>query len=158
MKSAHKRLILQQLDATLDRLSCLRAVQRPVKGWLRSIREALVMSGKQFARRLGVSAPWITTLEKKELTGSVTIKTLRQAAEALDCVFVYALVPRASLAEFVRKRAEILARKRQESVSHSMLLEDQQLSADEQKKALETDVEELIRSMPKELWDNLDEF
>jgi predicted DNA-binding mobile mystery protein A len=97
MNPNRKRLMLEQLDATFDRLSCLRSVQRPAKGWLRAAREALGMSGKQFARRLAVSPPRITVLEKEELTGSVTIKTMRHAAEALDCVFVYALVPRTSL-------------------------------------------------------------
>ena len=116
------------------------------------------MSGKQFARRGGVSPPRITTLEKEELTGSVTIKTMRQAAEALDCVFVYALVPRTSLSEIVRERAEATAKKRLEHISHSMLLEDQQLSQSEQQKALRAETEELIRSMPKELWDDSDEF
>lgn len=153
MKSSHKRLIQQQLDTTLARLGCLRDAQRPARGWLRAIREALGMSGKQFARRLGVSAPWITTLEKKELAGSVTIKTMRQAAEALDCVFIYAVVPRDSLADIVRRRAEILARKRLATVSHLMLLEAQQLSASEQQKALAQEVNALIQELPKELWE-----
>lgn len=152
MKPHHKRLIQEQLEKTLGRFSVLRDVQRPAKGWLRAIREALGMSGKQFAMRLGVSAPWITTLEKKELTGSVTIKTMRQAAEALDCVFVYALVPRDSLADIVRRRAETLAGKRLARVSHSMLLEAQQLTESEQKKAIDAEVDALIRNMPKELW------
>jgi predicted DNA-binding mobile mystery protein A len=158
MKSHQKRLIQEQLETTLGRLSCMRDVQRPVKGWLRAIREALGMSGKQFARRLGVSAPWITTLEKKELTGSVTIKTMRQAAEALDCVFVYALVPRDSLGDIVRRRAETLARKRLSRVSHSMLLEAQQLSESEQEKAIEAEIDSLIQNMPKELWDDDNEL
>jgi len=153
MKPSHRRLIQQQLEATLTRLACMRDAQRPARGWLRAIREALGMSGRQFARRLGVSAPWITTLEKKELAGSVTIKTMRQAAEALDCVFVYAVVPRDSLAEIVRRRAEILAQKRLATVSHSMLLEAQQLSESEQQKALDQEMNALIQEMPKELWE-----
>jgi predicted DNA-binding mobile mystery protein A len=156
MNPNRKRLMLEQLDATFDRLSCLRSVQRPAKGWLRAAREALGMSGKQFARRLAVSPPRITVLEKEELTGSVTIKTMRHAAEALDCVFVYALVPRTSLSKTVRERAEATAKKRLERISHSMLLEDQQLSQGEQQKALRAEIEELIRTMPKELWDDPD--
>lgn len=156
MKTNHKQLILNQLEQTLDRLSCLRGVQRPAKGWLRAVREALGMSGRQFAQRLGVSPPWVTNLERKELSGSVTIKTMRQAAEAMDCVFVYALLPRESLSAILRKRAEELARKRMVSVSHTMLLEGQDLSATEQAKAFESEVEALLRDMPKELWDTHD--
>jgi hypothetical protein len=37
-----------------------------------------------------------------------------------------------------------------------MLLEDQQLSQGEQQKALRAEIEELIRTMPKELWDDPD--
>jgi len=114
------------------------------------------MSGRQFAQRLGVSPPWVSTLERKELTGGVTIKTMRQAAEAMDCVFVYALLPRTTLLATLRKRAEMLARKRMVNVSHTMLLEGQQLSELEQTKALASEVEALLRDMPKELWDNHD--
>lgn len=158
MKPQYRRLVLEQLDRTLKRLSCLREVQRPVKGWLRPVREALGMSGKQFAKRLGASAPWVSALEKKELTGSVTVKTMRQAAEALDCVFVYAIVPQESLAAIVRQRAEIVAEKKLGRVSHSMLLEAQQLSQKELTKAFEAEVETLIREMPKELWESHDEL
>lgn len=157
MKPSHKRLILTQLETTLDRLACLRVVPRPSKGWLRAIREALGMSGRQFAQRLGVSPPWVTNLEKKELKDSVTIKTMRQAAEAMDCVFVYALLPRESLSATLRNRAEALAMERMTNISHSMLLEGQQLSELEQKKALESEVEALLWEMPKELWSHRDE-
>ncbi len=64
MKPRHKILVREQLEATLGKLACMRSVHRPAKGWLRAIREALGMSGKQYARRLGVSAPWISNLEK----------------------------------------------------------------------------------------------
>lgn len=157
MKPSHKRLVLTQFETTLGHLACLRVVPRPSKGWLRAIREALGMSGRQFAQRLGVSPPWVTNLEKKELTDSVTIKTMRQAAEAMDCVFVYALLPRESLSATLRKRAEALAMERITNISHSMLLEGQQLSELEQKKVLESEVEALLWEMPKELWSHRDE-
>lgn len=157
MKPQHKRLVREQLETTVNRLSCIREVDRPAMGWLRAIREALGMSGKQFARRLKVSAPRITELEKNELRGTVTIKSMRQAADALDCIFVYAVIPRRSLAEIVRNKAISLVQKKFATVSHSMLLEGQQLSGTELKKAFETEVEEVIRNMPKELWDDHDE-
>lgn len=156
MKPQHRILLREQLEITLDRFSGVRDVSRPAKGWLRAIREALGMSGKQFASRLGVAPPRITALEKSEMSGSATIKTMQQAANALDCVFVYAVIPRESLTEIVRKRARSLAEKRLNRVSHSMLLEAQQLSDAEQKKVFLSEVEELMRHMPKELWDDHD--
>ncbi len=158
MKLEQKHLIREQLEKTVERLACMRNVQRPVKGWLRSVRESLGMSGRQFARRLGVSPPRVTSLEQSELSGSTTIKTMRQAAEALDCIFVYAVIPRESLTATIRRQAESLAGARMNRVSHSMLLEAQQLSGSEQREAFAAEVNKLMRTMPKELWEDHDGF
>ena len=147
-----KRLVLEQLEKTLSQFTGLKSVSLPPKGWILAVREALGMSGAQFAGRLGVKPPRITKLERDELSGSVTIKSMRQAAEALDAVFVYALVPRESLESTVRRQAESVAGMRLKRVSHSMRLEDQQLSNEEMKKALSEAVEDLVRTMPKDLW------
>jgi len=153
MNPKHKLLIREQLETTMDKLSCLRGVQRPAKGWLRTVREALGMTGKQFARRLNVSPPRVSALEKDELSGGVTLKTMRQAAEALDCVFVYAVIPHESLTKTVRRRARSLADKRLARVSHSMLFEAQQLTDEEQKRIIGAEIERLVQTMPKELWE-----
>lgn len=142
----------QQLDSTFAQLSNIKGMQPPVKGWLRSIREALGMSGKQLGERMGVSQPRVVQLEKDEVSGAVTMKTMRQAAEAIDCVFVYAVVPRASLKETVRNQAYVVAKKRLSRTSHTMLLEDQQLSNEERRKMLESKIDDLAREMPNDFW------
>ena len=152
MQARHKLIIRQQLDKTLASLKTVNT-QVPVKGWIRAIREALGMSGKQLAQRLGVSQPRIPRLEQDELTGSVTIKTMQQVAEALNCTFVYALVPRTSLEDTVQSQARRVAQERIERVAHSMLLEAQSLSAEEQQATLKATRDELVREMPRELWD-----
>ena len=78
---------------------------------------------------------------------------MRQAAEAMDCVFVYAIVPRTSLEEIVRTQARNVAQARSQRVSHSMLLEAQNLSDEEQRASRDAAVEELMRKMPRELWE-----
>ena len=153
MQSKHKRMARQQLDGTLRAFDSAKLIQSPIKGWIRAIREALGMSGKQLAQRLNVSQPRVPKLEQNELTGAVTLKTMRQVAEALDCVFVYALVPRTSLEETVRTQARKVLEKRMQRVSHTMLLEAQSLSPDEQRASLISAVDEMVREMPKELWD-----
>ncbi len=158
MKSQQKHLIREQLQKTVDRLDSIRSVRQPVRGWLRSVREALGMSSKQLAERLGVSGPRITSLEKSEQSGSATIKTMRQAAEALDCVFVYAVIPREDFTATIRAQAESLARRRMNNVTHSMLLEAQQLSDSDQQKALAMEVEKIVQTMPKELWNKPNEL
>jgi predicted DNA-binding mobile mystery protein A len=102
---------------------------------------------------LSVSQPRIPKLEQDEVTGSVTLKTMLQTAEAMDCVFVYAIVPRTSLEATVRKQARMVAETRTRRVAHTMMLEAQSLSAEEQRASLDGTVEELVREMPKELWE-----
>jgi len=154
MQSHRKQLVLQQLNDTLAQFAGLKTIVPP-KGWIRAIREALGMSGRQFAARLGVSPPRVTVMEREEVAGGLSIKTLRQAAAALDCTLVYALVPRHSLTETVREQAEKVAEKRLEIVSHSMVLEAQQLEPEMQLQALRTLADELARTLPKDLWDDV---
>ena len=152
MQQKHRRTMRDQLDNTFAQLSSVKALYPPVKGWLRSIREALGMSGKQLGERLKVSQPRVVQMEKDELSGALTLKTMRQAAEAMDCQFVYAIIPRTSLEGTVRKQAMKVAAKRLSRTSHTMLLEDQKVSNDEQQKMLEEKVEDLIRNIPNDFW------
>lgn len=150
----YKQIVRRQLDVTLSLFAAAKGVQPPAKGWIRAVREALGMSGRQLASRLTVSQPRVHKLEQNEPAGGVTLKTMRQVAEALDCTFVYALVPRSSLEETVRTQARLVAAERLQRVSHSMLLEAQGLSAEEQQASLEAAIEELVRETPTDLWDS----
>jgi predicted DNA-binding mobile mystery protein A len=154
MLPKYKLIARQQLDKTLSGFIHAKQTSLPVKGWIRAIREALGMSGKQLADRLNVSQPRIPKLEQDEVSGAVSLKTMRQAAAAMDCVFVYAIVPRTTLEETVRVQARKVADARSQRISHTMLLEAQNLTAEEQRASLYADVEELVREMPKELWEN----
>ena len=86
------------------RLATLRdeAVAVPPRGWLKGIREALGLSTRQLATRMGAAYSRITAMEKAEVTGAITIKSMREAAEAMGCTFVYAIVPTTSLDDIVR--------------------------------------------------------
>lgn len=154
MLPKHKLIARQQLDKTLSGYTHAKQTSLPVKGWIRAIREALGMSGKQLASRLNVSQPRIPRLEQDEVSGVVSLKTMRQAAEAMDCVFVYAIVPLTTLEETLRAQARKVADARTQRISHSMLLEAQNLSAEEQRVSFDAAVEELVREMPKDLWEN----
>jgi len=153
MMPKYKQIARRQLDATLALFAPAKGVQPPAKGWIRAVREALGMSGRQLARRLKVSQPRVHRLEQDEPSGAVTLRTMRQVAEALDCTFVYALVPRSSLEETVKNQARLVAAERLQRVAHTMLLEAQGLSAEEQQASLTDAIEELARETPKDLWD-----
>ncbi len=153
MRSKYNLIARQQLDSTLSGYATLKQNSLPVKGWIRAIREALGMSGKQLANRLNVSQPRIPRLEQDELSGVVSLKTMRQAAEAMDCVFVYAIVPRSTLEETVRTQARKVAESRMQRVSHTMMLEAQNLSNEAQRASIEAAVDELVTEIPKDLWE-----
>jgi predicted DNA-binding mobile mystery protein A len=153
MQQKYKQIARRQLDATLAKFNEVKSMQLPAKGWIRAVREALGMSGKQLAAKLQVSQPRVFKLEQDEPAGALTLKTMRQVAEALDCVFVYALVPRSTLEETVRRRAKVVAAERLQRVSHTMLLEAQGLSSKEQQASIDAAIEELVRETPRDLWD-----
>ena len=147
-----KKLIREQLDASLKRLRPLLDVTAPPKGWIRAIRNALGMTARQLANRLGVAQQAVARIEKEEPAGSVTIKTMRRIAECLDCVFVYGFVPRTSLEETVASQAKKVASQRLSQASQTMSLENQALSRRENERALSDLVDELLRTLPSNLW------
>ena len=147
-----KKLIREQLDASLQRLRPILNVTAPPKGWIRAIRDALGMTAKQLANRLDVAQQAVARIEKEESAGSVTIKTMRRIAECLDCVFVYGFVPRTSLEETVARQAKKVAAQRLAQASQTMSLENQALSRRENEQALSDLVDELIRVLPSNLW------
>src|ERR1700684_3456940 len=71
------------LDMELKPLRTMAPLIRPESGWIRVIRESLGMTTGQFAKRLGVAQPRVAALERAEANEVVTLKSLRQAAEAL---------------------------------------------------------------------------
>jgi len=62
--------------------------------WIRSVRTQHNIQGKQLAKKMQVSPARISVLEKDEQRGAVTLKMMQKAADALDCTFVYALIPK----------------------------------------------------------------
>lgn len=142
----------KQLERRLAPLRTM-ALEAPPMGWVRAIRESLGMTARQLASRMGVAASRIPVIERAEKTGATTVRTLRQAANAMDCVFVYAFVPVEPLEEIVRNRAARKAREEVARLDHTMRLENQALRAsdldDEERRA----VERLVAGSLRGLWD-----
>jgi len=57
-------------------------IQRPPRGWVKAIREALGMTTRQLASRIGVGQSRVVDIEKGEMTGSITLDSLQRAARA----------------------------------------------------------------------------
>lgn len=140
-----KDAIIRQYQAIVDKTARGSLKDRvPPEGWLRTVRKALGMSGVQLARRLGQTRGAITKAENQELTGAITINTMRAAAAAMGCRFVYAIVPEeGSVIDLVYAQARKKARGTVSRASGHMGLESQSLT----KKEIEQEVERLARSM-----------
>jgi predicted DNA-binding mobile mystery protein A len=127
----------------------------PGGSWVRAIRHALGMTTGQLAKRVRVSQPRITAIEKAEANGSITLKTLRLAAEGLNCTLVYVLLPNEPLNAMVRERAERTAAEQLSRTHQTMKLENQALESGPLKREHMRLVDELLRGDPRRLWDVL---
>ncbi len=146
-------LARKHLDQRLAQWKPVSEFVCPPHGWIRAIREAIGMTAAQLAARLKVSQPRVFAMEKDEVRGALTLETISRTAQALNCTFVYALVPDTSLenmvSEQVRKKvAEQVAR-----VNHTMKLEDQELSEADILAEQERLINELLKSNLRGVWD-----
>ena len=153
MAGRKTKTIRAQLGKTMERFADLRKIPMPPKGWIRAVRDALGMNGRQFATHLGVSPVRVSRLESDEVAGALSLNTLRKAADTLDCVLVYGLLPRTSLEDTVKHQAIRKAEQRLARTSHTMALEAQELSSSGKKQALNELIDELINDQPRSFWD-----
>ena len=126
---------------------------RPQRGWIRALREALGMTTRQLAKRMNKVQSAVVDMEKSEARDSISLATLRQAAEAMECTLVYALVPKLPIDTILRNRAAATALQQRARASHTMALEDQSLDSADQQAELDRLIDELLRGSPARLWD-----
>jgi predicted DNA-binding mobile mystery protein A len=148
-KASHAR---QHLDPRLETIRpLLGTLKPPPRGWIRAIREGLGMTAAQLAKRLGVAQATLSTLELSEARGTIQLDTLRRIAAAMNCTLVYALVPAEPLEKIVQDRARSVASDQLQPIQHSMRLENQELTRNEQEKQLAEYIRDELD--PRRLWD-----
>jgi len=152
MKSNFSELKLRQLDANLSRWRNADLPSRPPTGWIKAIREGLGMAATHLAARLGVTTSTVTRLETSEADDTISLATLRRAAEALGCELHYALVPKQSLVDTLESRALALARQQMASVSHTMALEAQATSRENVEAQTRALADNLLKGSRRSLW------
>lgn len=155
MKKLKQKLIIEHLQEKLRPYEPLQYLERPDKGWINAIRVGLGMSYRQLSKRLGFSNRSSSqSIERREQNLSITLKTLEEAAHALDMKLVYGLVPKkGSIEGVIKQRAYELADEIVSGTSHNMVLEDQANSEYRVKKAIDDRAQQIINEMPKYLWD-----
>jgi predicted DNA-binding mobile mystery protein A len=139
MKAEFRTLRLSQLERALTPFLTVRDTLRPQKGWIRAIRQATGLTVRDFAKRLHKAPSVAAHLEVSEAEYRITLGKLRDAADALGCELVYALVPKSgSIQELAEDAARTKASQNVRAVEHSMALEDQAVGRIEEKINQET--------------------
>ena len=153
MKLESSKLILRQLDNKMKAYQPLQEIQ-PATGWVSLIRKTLNMSLRQLGSRMSITPQSMRSIESREKEGTVTLKTLQEAAKALDMVLVYGFIPKdGSLEKLIERKAYEKAKKIVSRTSTTMKLEDQENSKDRIEQAIVELAEEIKWDMPKSLWD-----
>jgi predicted DNA-binding mobile mystery protein A len=159
MKSVKKPIIRSRARKVLDDRLVPTGSPRPetkykppAKGWIRAIRDALGMSSEQLARRTSLVSQTVDGWERTEANGSISLKTLRRAADALDCTLVYAFIPKTSLEKTVQLRVRSLAMRDLRRVAHTMKLEDQATDDSDQQSQIDEYIRDHVEELDRDLW------
>jgi predicted DNA-binding mobile mystery protein A len=100
------------------------------------MREALGLTLTKLGDLCGVATPTIAQAERREVEGKLSVETLRKAAEAMNCDFVYMFVPKSDLNEFIHQKAYQKAQRILEKADLHMSLEDQKVKSDIEERIL----------------------
>lgn len=154
MDKKNNKLVIQQLDKKIQILQPLKGLVQPPEGWIATIRKTLNMSLRQLGNRMSITPQSIRDMELREKEGTVSINTLRQAADCLEMKLIYAFVPKdESLEKMIERRAREIAIGIIQRTSLTMKLEDQENSKERLNEAAKEMTEQLLRELPKSLWD-----
>lgn len=148
-----KKILIEQIDVKLKPFLAIKDIQVPERGWIYTIRTALNMTLQQLGHQLKITSQGVKDIEKRELSGSISIKSLKEVGKALDMQFVYGFVSNHnSLEKFIEFKSRELAEK---IVQKNMNAADEnkKLSEDELQKEIEDFAREIQKEIPKSLWD-----
>ena len=124
------------------------------EGWIKTVRKALGMSGSQLAKRLGVTKGRVSQAESAELSGGSTIMSMQNMAQAMDCRFVYAIIPKKEIHSIIRDRAILKAKEQIKAASTQMALEAQSLNHEQLAFEVDRLASDIIKNMPSDLWND----
>ncbi|MEY3901348.1 MAG: hypothetical protein RL189_654 [Pseudomonadota bacterium] len=154
-----KNLMRKQIDEKLKYFSAATSSPPPKSGWLKAIREALIMTAEQAASRVKTKRQVWLKIEEGEANGTVSLNTLRKYAAALNCRVVYAIVPHEeSLEVILKKRAREVALQIINRTQHTMALEEQDISDAERERQIEEIAHQLMLNLSPRLWENIHEL
>lgn len=148
------KLEYQQIASKVNKFAQIKNVVVPPVGWIRAIRLAIGMTLEQLGKRMKITKQAVRDMERREMEGAITIKSLKEIAKAMDMNLVYGFVPIAkSMDDLIEKRAIEIATEIVKRTSASMKLEGQENSRQRIEKAIKERANDIIDNNPKILWD-----
>jgi predicted DNA-binding mobile mystery protein A len=149
-----KRLLIEQLDNKLQPFSESRKVLVPQRGWINAIRSSLNMTMAQLGSKLNITRQGVKKIEESEASGTITLNSLKNVANAMDLKLVYAMVPKnGTISDLIHLKAEKLAKKIVLRTNQNMKLEDQGVGDEKITKIIKELTYDIEREMRKSLWD-----
>ncbi len=150
-----KEVVLKQYQSIIDKAYAqVKDLHIPPEGWLRTARNALGMSGAQLAKRMQVTRANISKTELAEQSGAVSIKNMQQIAEAMECRFVYAVIPKdGSVGDILKNRAIKKAKEVVKKTDLQMALEAQSLTKEQLEFEVNRIAEDILKNDLSSLWD-----
>jgi predicted DNA-binding mobile mystery protein A len=147
-------LQLQQLDRKTALFGKIVSISKLNDGWIMTLRKTLGITLEQMGNKLGVTKQNVMLMEKRELEGNITLKSLKEMGNAIDMQLVYGFVPKdGSIDALIERKALELATKIVMRASQTMKLEDQENSKLRLQKAIAERTAQIKNEMPKLLWD-----
>jgi predicted DNA-binding mobile mystery protein A len=147
------KLIIKQLDSYFKTASKIQNTNIPKGGWVKSIRQAIGMSTTQLAKKLDITRQSVTEIEQREASGTITLNTLSDTANAMDLQLFYILIPKdGSLELLIDRKANELATIIVSRTSHSMKLEGQENSPKKIKENIVQRTNQIKNESLKNLW------
>ena len=149
-----RKLLVEQLDQKLQLFSESRRAIVPERGWINTIRTSLNMTMAQLGAKLNITRQGVKRIEESEASGSITLNSLKDVANAMDLNLVYALVPKnGNIDDLIQSKAEKLAQKIVLRTNQNMKLEDQGIGDEKLAKSIKELAVEIKHDMKKSLWD-----
>jgi predicted DNA-binding mobile mystery protein A len=149
-----KSLQMQQINSKMLVVAALKKITPPPIGWVKAVRTSLGMSLQQLGKKISITKQSIMDIERREVDGTITLKTLREAANGLEMELVYGFIPKdGTLDALIDRKAKELATQIVLRTSNTMKLEDQGNSQKRIQKAIEERAASIKSEMPKFLWD-----
>jgi predicted DNA-binding mobile mystery protein A len=124
------KLAMKQINKRLGKLRPLITETQIRSGWISYLRQALCMTLAKLAERSQSNLSTVQQIEKREAEGKVTLQTMKKIAAAMDCEFIYAMVPKKDLPLYLKQIATKKATSIIKQADVHMALEDQKVNED----------------------------